>query len=1145
MESRVAIAPPNLIPSECDSIKPAMLTLVELNQRQIDGLVQTVPGGARNVQDIYPLTPLQEGLLFHNLMSKQSDGYIWSTLLHVQSRTQVDELIRALQTAIDRHDVLRSAMFWEQLPRPVQVVYRTALLPVEELTLSGDRCAINQLQERAAAGAERWDLRQAPLIRLLIALDPSGPGWYALWQLHHVVCDYGSLLTVTAECVAYLNGCPDKIPVQGGFRDHVAHVLADTMTRNAEEFFRNKFSEISEPTAPFNLLDVHGDGTRIAEASQELESTFGNDIRKQARSLGVSSARLFHAAWGLVVARSSGRNDVVFGTVLRTAERKSAQHQASVGMFINTLPLRLRLQGVTAAELIALTQRELAELLQYKQFPLAVAQRASGILGSAPLFTTLLNFRHTTSDSRADWTSVVGIQVVPAPGARTNYPITLTVDDSGDVFSLTAQTDGQLDPQRVLAYLSTATQSLLDALQRAPSEPALRLTVLPESERRQILELFNATTSDYPREKLVHELFEEQVDRTPDAVAVEFQEQRLTYAELNKGANRLARYLLNQGVGPDHVVGICVERGLEMVMGLLGILKSGGAFLPLDPNYPIERLRHMLEDAVPRIVLTQEELWGLLPATDAEVISLHAMLRETAGRVEENVSAGDLGLSAQNLVYIIYTSGSTGQPKGTAMSHRSMVNLIEWHRKNFCSREQQRVLQFAALSFDVAFQETFSTLCTGGTLVLLDEWLRRDARALTEFLSHHSIQRLFVPPLMLQSLAECANTADVVPRSLQDVITAGEQLRISPEISSLFEKLNGCRLHNHYGPTETHVVTALTLAGDSSQWPILPSIGRPISNTQIYVLDAQRQPVPIDVTGEVHIGGAGVARGYLNQPELTAQRFEADPFSADPRARLYRTGDLGRWRANGSLEYLGRNDDQVKIRGFRVEPGEIEAQLTQHAYVKDATVIAREDVPGQKRLVAYVTWHDQRTASPEELRTHLKVMLPEYMIPSAFVTVGSLPLTPNGKLDREGLPVPDLGAYASQNFEPPQGAIEETVAGIWQELLRVERVGRNDNFFSLGGHSLLATRVISHMRELLHVDLPVGVLFVAPTVQELSVRAEIEGAAQSAQEALWIAGLSRHLRNDINEMEDDAVLAEVTELQKEFSNLNDGDPARD
>jgi amino acid adenylation domain-containing protein len=1095
VESTLSIAPPNLIDADCESITPAMLTLVELDQRQIEGIAQTVPGSAKNIQDIYPLTPLQEGLLFHHLLNQQGDAYVLSTLLELQSRAQLDALTNALQAVIDRHDILRTAVLWEELPRPVQVVYRRAPLPVDLLALERDLDLVEQLKERMTPQRQKWNLRQAPLVRLQVAPDPSGSKWYALLQLHHVICDYGSLRNVIAEVVANLSGRAHRLPAPVAYRDHVAQVLANPRAQDAERFFRSKLGDIDEPTAPFGLTNVRGDGTRIKEARQELGPALSKRLRLQAKSLGMSAARLFHVAWALVVAHTSARDDVVFGTVLLANWQRIVTGPRILGMSINTLPLRLRLRAVTIKELVEQTQRELTELLSYDQVPLVLAQRCSGISGSTPLFSTLLNFRRVTPDHEAEWTSVAGIRVLAVPEARTNYPITLTVDDLGEGFGLTAQTDGRVDPRRMAGYVSTAMQSLVEALERAPETPALALSILPESERREILEAFNATQAAYSEEKLVHELFEEQVRQTPDATAVVHEGESLTYAVLNGRANLLARYLRNQGVGPDQLVGIFLERGLEMVVGLLGILKAGGAYMPLDPNYPPERLQQMLEDAAPEIVLTQTELMTVLPATQAEVIALDEQMKEIPRDVEENTSAAELGLTARHLIYVIYTSGSTGRPKGTAMAHRSMVNLIEWHRTSFGTCEGRHVLQFAALSFDVAFQEIFSTLCTGGTLVLLDEWIRRDARALTEFLNSHSIQRLFVPPLMLQSLAKSSSTTGVVPGHLQDVITAGEQLRISPEVVALFKRLDGCRLHNHYGPTETHVVTALTLTGNPDQWPSLPAIGRPISNTQIYVLDGERQLVPIGVAGEIYVGGAGVARGYLGRTELTAQRFIDDPLNSERGARLYRTGDLGRWRSDGTLEYLGRNDYQVKIRGYRVELGEIEAQLARHAQVKEAAVIAREDAPGERRLVAYVTRRDQGDPTVEELRAHLKAVLPEYMVPSAIVMLECLPLTPSGKLDRRALPMPELDAYASPQYEAPQGGVEETLAAIWEQLLRVERVGRNDNFFELGGHSLLIVQLIDRLRR---VALSVSVhrVFESPTLADLASALTSESVGQ-------------------------------------------------
>jgi acyl-coenzyme A synthetase/AMP-(fatty) acid ligase len=409
-------------------------------------------------------------------------------------------------------------------------------------------------------------------------------------------------------------------------------------------------------------------------------------------------------------------------------------------------------------------------------------------------------------------------------------------------------------------------------------------------------------------------------------------------------------------------------------------------------------------------------------------------------------------------------------------------------------------LQFAALSFDICFQETFSTLCTGGTLVLLDEWVRRDVRAFAELLSSQHIERLFIPPLMLQSLAEHCRSGSVAPGSLRDVIVAGEQLRVTADVATLFRRLNGCRLHNHYGPTETHVVTALTLSGEPEQWPPLPSIGRPIANAQVYVLDEEQQPAPIGVRGEIYIGGTAVARGYLRRPELTAQRFVADPFSGDPHGRVYRTGDVGRWRADGTIEFLGRNDDQVKIRGYRIELGEVEAQLARHAKVRDVAVVPREVTAGGKSLVAYVTVQSDSKTSPESLRAYLLELLPEYMVPSAFVVMESMPLTPSGKLDRRALPAPGLGAFSTRQYEAPEGKLEQALAQIWLELLGVERVGRQDNFFELGGHSLLSVRLAAMVSESLGVHLAVITVFRRPTIQQLAqaveaLRSDVAGSA--------------------------------------------------
>ena len=1084
--------PPNLIPPECAQITPRMLPLVDLEQQQIELIVQSVPGGACNVHDIYPLAPLQEGILFHHLLDEGgSDTYVLPTVLSVASSERLHELIAALQVVVDRHEVLRTAVLWEGLPRAVQVVYRQAALPVEEASLDPHRDAMAQIAEWIRPERQRLDIRRAPLLRLRIAADPCSSQWYVLLQLHHMTIDHVALEIITSEVVAHLEGRAQQLPDCVPYRNHVAQSLAYERTHDASAFFRAKLGDVDEPTAPFGLLDVHGDGTQIDDAHEIVEPVLAARVRSHARRLGVSAATLFHAAWAMVVAHTSGRSDVVFGSVLLGRLQGSAGAGRTLGMFINTLPLRLQLTSATVGQFVEQTQRELVELLGHEQASLAVAQRCSGVAGSTPLFSALLNFRHSVPNSAAEWASASGIRVL-ASQERTNYPITLSVDDLGEGFTLKAQVDRRVAASRVTSYLHTALRSLVAALEGAPSTPVLGLSILPPSEQRQVMQ-FNATRAACPSGVLIHQLFEAQARRTPDAAAVEHGPRSLTYAELNRKANQLARHLRTLGVGSDQPVGICVDRSPEMVIGLLAILKAGGAYLPLDPNYPPERIAYMLLDAAPRVVLTEDVLQRILPPSSAHKVVLETGLQTFAAADTSDLPPDAAGLVPESLLYVIYTSGSTGQPKGIAMPHRAMVNLIEWHRRTFGAL-QPRVLQFAALSFDVAFQETFSTLCVGGTLVLLDECVRRDTAALLELLNEQRIERLFVPPLMLQSLAEYCKSARVAPTHLRDVITAGEQLRISPEIVELFRQRAGCRLHNHYGPTETHVVTSETLAEDPRDWPQLPTIGRPIANTQIHLLDARRQPVPIGTAAEIYIAGANVARGYLHRGELTAERFVRDPFRDDADACMYRTGDLGRWCADGTIEYLGRNDDQVKIRGYRIELGEIEARLARHALVREAAVVAREDVPGQKRLVAYVTHQAGCELSVEALSSWLKETLPEYMVPSAFVVLDRIPLTPSGKLNRRALPAPAQDAYASREYVAPRGAAEVAVANVWREVLGVERVGREDSFFDLGGHSLLALKAVFRLNQVLGCTLRVADAYRNPLLRDLAARIDAGSA---------------------------------------------------
>ncbi|MGS1054645.1 non-ribosomal peptide synthase/polyketide synthase [Burkholderia glumae] len=1081
--------PANRIPAGCERITPALLPLVSLRQAQIDRIAAGGAGGMRNVQDIYPLAPLQEGILYHHLSASKGDPYVLQALFSLRDRARLDAFVAALQGVIERHDILRTGVMWEGLDEPVQVVWREAPLPVEELELDAAQGDVaTQLRARFDFRTRRLDITRAPMMRLVHAHDPVQQRHVALLLLHHLIDDATSLRYLGIEVDAHLRGQAAALPAPVPYRNYVAQTRLGVDLEAQARFFREMLHDVDEPTLPFGLVDVLSCDAELEEARRSVAPALSRRIREQARRLGVSAASLHHLAWAQVVGRLSGREDVVFGTVLLGRMQGGAGAERSLGMFINTLPLRAELGATGARAAVARMHERLSALLAHEHASLSLAQRCSGVAAPAPLFSALLNYRHD---------AVQAGEAQPGAGAwaeltvlggeeRSNYPLMLSVDDRGDAFGLAVQAVAAIGAARIGGYMEAALASLVEALERRPDAPLHGLSILPADERARLLTAPNMTRTDAPPEPTVHARFEAQARRTPDAVAVAFGEVRLSYRELDQQAERLARLLRQRGARRDARVAICVARSPAMVVGLLGILKSGAAYVPLDPTYPAERLAYMLTDSTPLAVLVQADTAGVAGATGTPEIDIDAALGGAAAPAAE-APAREAGADAEaaSLAYVIYTSGSTGQPKGVAMPHRALVNLLHWQATG--GRQQGhrggRTLQFAALGFDVAFQETFGTLCEGATLELIPEALRFDFEPLFRHIVARRIERLHLPYVALQGLAETivGRGLDLSDCVLREVITAGEQLRITDEIRQLFRRLRA-RLHNHYGPSETHVTIAFTLPEDVETWATLPPIGRPIANTQVYLLDARGQPVPHGVAAEIHLGGVQVARGYLNRAELTAERFVRDPFAGDPHARLYRTGDLGRWREDGSLEYLGRNDQQVKLRGFRVELGEIEARLEALEGVKDAVVVARGDAAGSRRLVAY---HTGAAQPPEALHAALQAVLPDYMVPAAFVHLEALPLTPNGKLDRRALPEPGAAAVVSRRYEAPVGDTERTLARLWQELLGVERVGRHDHFFELGGHSLLAMKLIERMRQA-GLSADIRVLFGQPALSALA-----------------------------------------------------------
>ncbi|HEY0022716.1 MAG TPA: non-ribosomal peptide synthase/polyketide synthase [Longimicrobium sp.] len=1072
--------PPNAIAEGCASITPEMLPLVDLSQEEIDRIVAAVPGGAANVQDIYPLAPLQDGFLFHHLMSEEGDPYLTSSMAEFDTRDRLDQYLAALQAVIGRHDILRTAMAWDGLREPVQVVWRHAPLPVDEVQLDADaEDAAGQLWRRYDPRHYRMDLGRAPLRRAIIAEDRARGRWVLLMLMHHLTGDHESLEVQREEISAHLMGRESELPAPLPFRNYVAQARLGVSREEHERFFRAMLGDVEEPTAPYGLLDVWREGHGIGEARLRVADDLSARLRRRARALGVSATSLWHLAWAQVLARLSGRPDVVFGTLLFGRMQGGEGTARVMGPFINTLPVRIGVGEEGAEAAVRRTHALLADLLRHEHASLALAQRSSGVAAPAPLFTSLLNYRHGAAPkpSRQAGQPGEGVRGIRVQ-ERTNYPVVLSVDDLGEAFSLVAQVAAPADAEGMCRMVHTALERLVEALETAPGRAIGSLDVLPEAERRLVVEEWNRTDAKYPAHAPIHRLFEEQAERTPDAVAVRFGHQSLTYRELDARANRLAHHLVGLGAGPEVRVGICLERSLETVVATLAVLKSGGCCVPVDTSYPPERMALMLADSGARVLVSEGDLAAPLTGLGLHAVHLDKVAQVLAAEPDHPPRTNVAG---ENLAYVFYTSGSTGRPKGVMMAHREVVQYAAGLPLTMPIGPGDRVAQGSNASFDAAVFEIWGALVHGATLVGIDRDVLLSAPLLGQALREQGITHLYqTAALFNQHVREQAD----VYASLRQLVFGAEAVGTEGVRAMLRSGRPGRVLHE-YGPTEATVWCTLDVVEEVEEDAATVPIGRPIPNARAYVLDPVLQPLPPEVAGELYMGGAGVVRGYLGRPGLTAERFVPDPFASAPGARMYRTGDRARWRADGKLEFMGRLDDQVKIRGFRIEPGEVEAATAAYPGVRQVRVIVREDQPGDKRLVAYVVG----TVDMDGLRAHLRQGLPEYMVPRAIVALERLPLNANGKVDRKALPAPEYAAGADQ-YVAPRTPTEEVLAGVWAEVLGVERVGVEESFFELGGHSLLGTRVVSRVRGLFGVELPLRALFEGPTVAELAGRVE-------------------------------------------------------
>lgn len=1078
-----------------------------------------------------PLSFAQERLWFLDQFEPDSAVYNVPVALRLNGSLNATALESSLNRILARHEVLRTS-FRTVEGKPLQIAeaIRTIdlhMIDLEELSGPEQEAAVVGTLRRKAR--EPFDLARGPLLRAaLLRLQPTEHIFFLC--LHHIVSDEWSSAILFQELAFYYNmatgngsGQLDDLPIQ--YADYALwqrQWLQGEVLEGELSYWKEKLA--GAPPSPLPPLDHTRpprqtyQGARVSRLL--LPGPRLNTLKALSREQKATQFMTLLAAFKVLLYRYTRQQEIVVGTPV--ANRNRAEVENLIGFFLNTLVLRTDFSGQpTFRELLGQVREVALDAYDHQEFPfekLVAELLPERALSHSPLFQVLF-VQQTSAIGESRQFSGLTLTPFKVDTGSAKFDLTLFVREETDGLRGTLEYNTNLfeaaTMERFLLHLHTLLQGIVDD----PDVPISRLPLLTPAEHHQLLVEWNSTEIELPNHECVHHLFETQAAKTPDAVAIRSGGQQLTYSQVNSQANQLAHYLQDRKVGPETLVAVCLDRSPEMVVSVLAILKAGGAYLPLDLSLPQDRQAFMLEDAQAPVLLTQKSLLPSLPELRVDPICLDMVWEHIAQESAENPVSHTV---RDNLAYMLYTSGSTGVPKGVAMHQQPLYNLIQWQIQNSVLCNPVRMLQLSPLSFDASFVDIFWTFCSGGTLVLAAEELGRDATALLDLVIDESVNRINLPVIALQQLAEAADGETLIPGSLAEIVTTAEQLHITPAISNLIGSLPGCTLHNQYGPTESHVVTVYTLQGPPAAWPTLPPIGRPIANTQIYLLDANLQPVPVGITGDLYIGGDSLSRGYLNRPGLTAERFIPNPFSSEPGARLYCTGDLARYQPDGNIEFLGRSDHQVKIRGYRVELGEIEAMLGQHSSIQQAFVLVRQNPEtGIPLLVAYIFPVQGAAPTTNELRGFLKKTLPEYMMPSVFVILDDPPLTASGKVDRRALPRPELSRDVLENeYVDARTPVEQVLADIWRQILGIERVGVHDNFFELGGHSLLATQIISRVRTLFQQNMALRAIFEAPTVAEMSqaIVAQEEKPGQAERVALLLRSVQDMPSNETKDI---------------------------
>ncbi|WP_353931426.1 non-ribosomal peptide synthase/polyketide synthase [Okeanomitos corallinicola TIOX110] len=1065
---------------------PSDFPLIKLKQPELDGVLGKLGKlNWQNIEDIYPLSPMQEGMLFESLYAPEGGVYFEQITCTFNGELNIKAFEKAWQKLVNRHSIFRTAFIWESLSQAVQVVYKQVDLGVEIRDwreLSEQQTEIETfLEEERKQG---FKLDKIPLMRLYL-LQLSDESYQFVWCHHHILLDGWSLPLVFKDLFEFYQEIIDGVETVNkpslNYRNYIEW-LQQQKQDAAQEFWQEKLSGFDAPTPLVVEKSLSSQKTQ-SEYKEEVvylsvEKT--NKATEFVRKHQLTMSNLVQGVWGLLLSRYSQENDVVFGSTVSGRPPSLPGVESMVGLFINTLPVRVQVSDDNnVLSLLKELQQQQVESEQFSYCSLVEIQGWSDVTRGTSLFDSLVVFENYPVDADT-LDDDGGLQVENFRGIEhTNYPLTVISGPGEQLWVKVSYDNSRFDEgtiNRMLGHFLT----LLSAIVENSQGEINQLPILTATEEKQLLIDWNQTETEYPKDKCIHQLFEEQVEKTPDAVAVVFENQQLTYSELNNKANQLAHYLISLGVKADVLVGICVERSVEMIVGILGILKAGGAYVPLDPEYPQERISYMIENSGVEILLTQQHLLTRLPQ-EKTIICVDADREKINQYSQENPITET---TVNNLIYTIYTSGSTGKPKGAAVYHRGFVNLVQWMINDYQFTEKDSTALISSLSFDLTQKNIFTPLLIGGKLNLSPNGF--EPSKILEIISKQQATWVNCTPSTFSAILASGEDSFSKTKSLKYVFLGGEPISIPSLLNWLDSEHCQAKIVNSYGPTEcTDVCAAYTVETPHDFINKSIPIGKPIPNVQLYILNQELQPLPVGVIGELFIGGIGLGKGYIGDEERTNEKFILNPLD-NGQTKLYRTGDLVRYLKDGNIEYIERIDNQVKIRGFRIELGEIEALLNTHPQVQQAVVIAREDIPGDKRLVAYIVPQSEQEPNVSQLREFLKTQLPNYMIPAAVVILASLPLTANGKVNRRALPAPETSAGIEESFVAPRTPIEAKLAEIWSQVLKVELIGVNDNFFDLGGHSLLATQVISRSQAAFGIPLRLRSLFTSPTIAQLS-----------------------------------------------------------